>query len=298
MEESDKKTILERIQRGEFLVSVQIDPPGAASSEKFMGMIDDLIKAGVRLVDINSSRRISHDSIQLASALYQRGLEVIPHVTTRDSSLNGLVNQILAAYGLNKVRNFLVITGDPYEGSQAIVPFEGVFQTDAMGALKAFDTHLRKNSERRHRDLIFAAAVNQNEPDLKKEGGRLKEKEEAGADFFMSQPVFSQEQVLALLDFFCKYSRKPLIIGVWPLIHWKTLEVIYAGKIVGVSLPHEIYKDAAAFQENEIALREWTLDRTEDLIEYVRGLGLAQGVYIVAPARNPLLILGLIKKVV
>lgn len=295
MEESSKKTILERIQRGEFLVSVQIDPPGAANSEKFMGMIDDLIKAGVRLVDINSSRRISHDSIQLASWLSQKGLEVIPHVTTRDSSLNGLVNQILAAYDLSNVRNFLVITGDPYEGSQAIVPFEGVFQTDAAGALRAFDTHLRKNSALR-RNLIFAAAVNQNEPDLKKEGERLKEKEEAGADFFMSQPVFSQEQILGLLDFFRTYSEKPLLIGIWPVMHWKTIEVISSGKVVGVILPSRICEEAAVFRENENELQKWALARAERLIEFLRGLGRAQGVYIVAPLRNPLFLRELIIK--
>jgi len=292
-----KAKILERMLHGEFLISVQIDPPGLANAEKFNEMMDELIKNRVTLVDINSSRRISHDSIQLASILSQKGLEVIPHITTRDSSINGLINQILAAYDLNKVNNFLVITGDPYEASQAIVPFEGVFQTDAVGALSAFDTNLRKVGAEIRRDLTFAAAVNQNEEDLKGEGKWIREKEKAGADFFMSQPVFSEEQALMLIDFFSRYSSVPLLVGVWPLIHYKTIEAISKGKVVGVVLPPEIYKEAETYQEDENALREWALDKTERLIAFIKNLGLAYGVYIVAPARNPLLILELIKKV-
>ena len=95
---SRKQGLLERIKEREFLVSVQLDPPRISNIDDFKRSLIRLKKAGVKLVDINSSRKLSHDSIQLSVFLAQMGFEVIPHVTTRDSSINGLMNQILSAY--------------------------------------------------------------------------------------------------------------------------------------------------------------------------------------------------------
>ena len=146
----------------DFVVSVQIDPPASRELEEFKSVIAALLAIGVRIVDINSSRRISHDSIQLAVALAQIGLTTIPHVTTRDSSVNGLLNQIFSAYEWGGVRDFLFITGDSYEASQAIIPSRGVFQTDSIGAIDACNKHLRKNPKLQLA-LSLYAAVNQNE---------------------------------------------------------------------------------------------------------------------------------------
>lgn len=283
-----------RLKQGEFVVSVQIDPPGTADISNFEKTIQELKNLGVWLVDINSSRRISHDSIQLAMLLSQMGLEVIPHVTTRDSSINGLLNQALAAYAWAKVRNFLVLTGDPYEASGAVVPFKGVFQTDAVGALAAFDEHLRKGPKLKL-DLTLAAAVNQNEPNLSREGKRIWQKSQSGADFFMSQPTFNPGQVLQLTKFYRRYLSKPLLVGIWPLIDFATVEKIRRGKIVGVKIPDDVYQQAQKF-ENEDDLALWGLGGAYELIEFIRKGSYANGVYIVAPLRNPLLIKNLLEK--
>ena len=290
---SGHKTLLTRMQNGEFLVSIQIDPPDAGSTAEFRAALHDLDRAGAKLIDINSSRRVSHDSIQLAVMLAQRGFEAIPHVTTRDSSINGLLNQVLAAYEWGSVRNFLVITGDPYEAAQAVIPSRGVFQTDAAGAIKAFDKHLRKHPQRKL-PVTFAAAVNQNERDLAKEGKQICEKESAGADFFMSQPVFDRVQAQHLFDFYGQHSERPLLVGVWPFAKFKTVEAIAAGRIVGVELPDGLHHEAAMSSDSDDELLGWSIKRTFSLIEFLRESGRARGVYIVAPSRNPLLLIGLI----
>lgn len=290
-----KNNLLDRMAGGEFLISIQIDPPGTNKTAEFKNVVDQLIASGVELVDINSSRRISHDSIQLATALARCGLDVIPHVTTRDSSINGLINQVFAAYAWGPVRNFLMIAGDPYEASQAMAPSHGVFQTDAVGALRAFDTHLRKN-DKLLLDITLAAATNQNESDLTREGKRIQEKQSAGADFFMSQPVFSKNQALHLFDFYQTHSRKPLLVGIWPLINPKTARAIREGRIVGVVLPDEIYQEAHG-REDETEFERWGIEKAYALIEWIRKSKKAQGVYIVAPLRNPLLLNDLFQKI-
>lgn len=289
------KGIMERMAEGEFLVSVQIDPPGAGKFTEFQDMIACLKEAGVTLVDINSSRRISHDSIQLGIALSQTGFEVIPHITTRDSSINGLLNQVFAAYEWAELRNFLVITGDPYEEHQSVVPSQGVFQTDSIGALRAFDMRLRRD-QRFNLPILFAAAVNQNEPDIVEEHKRLHAKREV-ADFFMSQPVFTEKQADTLFRFYCANSARPLLVGVWPLINARTIHVIHEGRVAGVMLAHEEYEEAERIKTDESALHIWGIKKAEELIAYIKRSGHAQGVYVVAPARNPRSILPFLKEI-
>jgi len=279
----------------DFVVSVQIDPPATRKLNDFKRVMAILLASGVRIVDVNSSRRISHDSIQLAVALAQMGFITIPHVTTRDSSLNGLLNQIFAAYEWGGVRDFLFITGDPYEASQSITPSRGIFQTDSIGAIEACDKYLRKDLKLQL-DLTFYAAVNQNEADLACEGERLKAKESAGADFFMSQPVFSKKQALCLFDFYEKHSKKPLLVGIWPLIHPKTISSIHEKRIVGVCLDDETWAQAARHTADQSKLQNWGLKRAYDLVEFICASKRAQGVYIVAPARNPLILLDTLRE--
>ncbi len=293
-----KKTqnLLKRFaRRNSFHISVQLDPPSPGTMHSFRNSLNILREAGVKLFDVNSSRRLCHDSIQLASELVGKSSEVIAHVTTRDSSINGLLNQILAAYELNRLRHFLIITGDPYEAGQAIFPSRGVFQTDSIGALKTIDWQFRKNLAH-PLDIVLAAAVNQNAGNRALEGERIGEKISAGADFFMSQPVFDAEQASNLFDFYGAYSSKPILVGVWPLMHLKTIENIKAGAIDGVSLSDEACHGLLDNFTNEHELREQSIAKTIELLRYVKSSGKAAGVYIVAPSRNPLLLLPCLKK--
>lgn len=281
-----KKRLIERLRSDEFLVSVQLDPPGAAQTfESFSQVIAELKKHGVWLIDVNSSRKVSHDSIQVAVALARFGFEVIPHVTTRDASVNGVVNQILAAYDWACVENYLVITGDPYEVDQSIIPSHGVFQTNSIGALRAIHAHLRE--KKRADEIVLAASVNQYEIDSAAEKKKLSEKIQAGADFFMSQPVFSHTQVGKLYDLYYRLTDKPLLVGIWPLLNQKTVQKIRDGAIVGVALPDDVYTAARSFGDNKEALYEWGIGQMKCLIERLSEDKRARGVYIVAPARDP-----------
>jgi 5,10-methylenetetrahydrofolate reductase len=287
-----RKALSERMRDGEFLISVQIDPPGKGKFSDFIKTMRILKKFGVRLLDINSSRRVSHDSIQLACELSRMGFETIPHVTTRDSSVNGLMNQILAAYDWGRVKSFLIITGDPYEENQAVVPGRGIFQIDSVGAISMFVLHLRTTFGRK---IELAAAANQHEENFFE---RMRMKIAAGTDFFMSQPVFTKKQVNELFEkYLAVASGYPLLVGIWPLLHRRTVEIIHGGAVTGVVLPDDAYEEALqvdSSDENGNRLWEWGMERAQELIGYVASSKGAQGVYIVAPLRNPLSVLPLV----
>lgn len=279
---SERPKLLTRMLGGEFLKSIQIDPPKTNSPEELFSDVELLKKAGVRIVDVNASRRLSLDSIQLASSLTHVGLQVIPHVTTRDGTTASLMNKILGAYTLASIQNFLVISGDSYVSAAADTG--GVFQTDSINALKEIDSHLRNSNLALN--LTLGAAVNQN-GHHEIEGDRVEAKIRAGADFFMSQPVFTPKQAELAYRFYRQYADKPLVMGIWPLTHLHTVENIRNNKVTGVSIPDEVYEEATGYQNDAEALRDWTMRKTSELVRFVEENGLAQGVYIVAPLKKP-----------
>ena len=276
---------------GEFLMSIQLDPPVSGNTYDFRAMVKPLVDAGATLFDINSSRRVSHDSIQLAAELSRSDLDVIPHVTLRDSSISGIANQMLAAYAWSGVGSYLVISGDPHDEEKAVFPSRGIFQTHAAEAIKIFDEHLHKSG--RAPDMEFAAAFNQSEEEPIAEVNRAKEKKAAGADFFMSQPVFDLEQAIGLRMLFAEVEA-PLIAGIWPLMDKKTIEKIRKNEIFGVELPERVYKSATILEDGN--LEEWGIAKASNLIAEIKKNGLACGVYVVAPFKSPKLILPLIRE--
>ncbi|NUR76316.1 MAG: bifunctional homocysteine S-methyltransferase/methylenetetrahydrofolate reductase, partial [Thermoleophilia bacterium] len=103
---------------GEFVVSVQLDPP-------LGGRVDGLVEAArtiresgkAHVVDVNDNPRArARMSGLMASAVIQReaGIEVIPHLTPRDSTIAGLESQLLGAHA-EGLRNVLAVTGDAPE---------------------------------------------------------------------------------------------------------------------------------------------------------------------------------------
>lgn len=288
----ERNVLFDQLGSGEFIVSAQIDPPSEIppdqTLEKLYEEIPALKGAGIKVIDVNSSRRLSHDSISLSYTLSKDfSLEVIPHITPRDASLLGVMRQIVSAS--KEIKNFLIIRGDPHEESETS---KNVFHSDAVGLISAIDINLRKPGL--GLDLKLGAALNQYNG-LLHEAERIKLKEEVGTNFFMSQPVFDKKQTVFTNEFFKKYSSAPLILGVWPIISPRTLESIHAGKIAGVVIPEEVYEEYKAKTDPE-ELREYGVFKAVELIKYIKAQKLANGVYVVAPFRKPSQIAELITK--
>ncbi len=287
------RSINERLASKEFLVSVQIDPPKPDQLDDFNRTINVLADIGVDLVDINSSRRLCHDSLLLAAFLKGLGLEVIPHITTRDSTINGLLSQIATANQLHRVKNFLVITGDSYSPGANLNNSPGVFESDSVGLIGVAMEKLKLTAGL---DLTLLAAVNQNNPDMELEKLRLKQKIVAGAGMFMSQPVFDETQLKELLDFYKYHTSLPLLVGVWPLVDSKTLRAIEDGKVSGVVIPRAVSDESKRLCKDPEGLRNWGLAKALRLVQEAKDK-MADGVYIVAPSRQPLRILDFLKEV-
>src|SRR6201990_797422 len=113
------ETQLARMLRdGEFVISVQVDPPLGANPEALIETahaVRDSRRA--QFVDVNDNPRArARMSGIMASVAIERltGVETIPHLTPRDTTVNGLESVLLGAHA-EGVRNILAVTGDPPE---------------------------------------------------------------------------------------------------------------------------------------------------------------------------------------
>ena len=103
---------------GEFVVSVQLDPPLGGSVAGLIEAARTIRESGkAHVVDVNDNPRArARMSGMIASAAIQReaGIEVIPHLTPRDSTIAGLESLLLGSHA-EGLRNVLAVTGDAPE---------------------------------------------------------------------------------------------------------------------------------------------------------------------------------------
>src|SRR3984893_10572319 len=127
-----------KLQAKEFAVCVEIDPPKGISLDRIFEQVDKIMASRkVDAIDINSGAmaRVGMDALMTAGALEARGVETVPHLTTRDYNIIGLQAMLLGAWTVGGVRNVLAITGDP--PSVGDYPeTSGVYEVDSVGLVK------------------------------------------------------------------------------------------------------------------------------------------------------------------
>src|SRR5215217_138430 len=109
--EEQRETGLSRaLREGEWVISVQLDPPLGGSSRGLVEVAQALHDSGkVGFVDINdnATARAGMSALMVSAAIErQAGIETIPHLTTRDWTVMGLESMLLGAHA-EGVRNVL-----------------------------------------------------------------------------------------------------------------------------------------------------------------------------------------------
>ena len=282
------------LREGRFVTSVQVDPPLGANYEGLLEIAAAVHAAGA-YVDINdnATARVGMHPLIVAAALERRvGIETIPHLTPRDSTVMGLESVLLGAHA-EGVRNLLAVTGDPpeigdYPGSG------GVYEVDSIG-LTHLVSHLNRGENFNGKAIdaptsFFAGvAVNPIADDPDEELDRFRRKIEAGARFAMTQIVFEVGQVEALLERLGGASPVPVIAGVFPLTSYR-LALRLHNEVPGIVVPDALQ---AALRDAGPGEREVGFAHARELLAALRDV--AAGVYVVAPYRQPLSVLELLE---
>jgi homocysteine S-methyltransferase len=196
-----------RLREGEFAISVQVDPPLGANPEALIETARAVRESGRgQFVDVNDNPRArARMSGIMASVAIERftGIETIPHLTPRDTTITGLESLLLGAHA-EGVRNILAVTGDPpeagdYPGTHAVYEVDSIGLVELIAKLNAGeDWHGRAIDA--PTTFFPGVAVNPTADDLGLEAERFLRKVAAGARFAMTQILFDLEALDAFRE--------------------------------------------------------------------------------------------------
>jgi methionine synthase I (cobalamin-dependent)/5,10-methylenetetrahydrofolate reductase len=293
--EPEHETLLQRkLREGEFVVSVEIDPPRGGTAVAMLELATTLKDSGhVDVVDVNDNPRArARMSGLIASATIERvvGIETIPHLTPRDLSVAGLESALLGAHA-EGIRNVLAVTGDPPEAGD-YPGARGVYEVDSIG-LSRIITSMNAGEDFNGREIdaptsfFLGVAVNPAADDLDWELDRFEQKVEAGAKFAMTQVLFDLSYLEAFLERLGGASPIPLLVGIFYVKSYQ-LALRLHNEVPGIVVPDHVQArlhDAGANAGEEgLALARELLEASGEL---------AAGVYIIPPFRQPLAALDL-----
>ena len=212
------------LREEEWVVSVELDPPKGGSLDGLVEVTRTLQESGrVGFVDVNDNpmARARMNALMTASTLQREvGIETIPHVTPRDTTVMGLEGVLLGAHA-EGVRNVLAVTGDPphvgdYPGSRGVYEVDSIGLVQLLAGLNRGEDYVGKALDA-PTEFFVGVAVNPSADDLDLELDRFRRKIDAGAHFAMTQAIFDVE----LLDRFVERLGGswpiPVLLGVWPL---------------------------------------------------------------------------------
>ena len=284
-----RETELQRLlNTNEFVVSIQLDPPLGGDNHALLEAARTIRDSGhAHVVDVNDNPRArARMSGLMASVAIERfaGIETIPHLTPRDSTVTGLESQLLGAHA-EGVRNILAVTGDPPE--EADYPgARGVYEVDAIGLTELL-AQLNRGEDFRGRAIdaptqfFVGVAVNPTADDLDVELDRFRRKLEAGAQFAMTQVLFDASYLDAFLERLGGDSPIPLLVGVWALPSLQLAQRIH-NEVPGIVVPDHVQ---AALRDAGSDAARVGAEVARNVIEEARTR--ARGVYVVAPFRLP-----------
>jgi methionine synthase / methylenetetrahydrofolate reductase(NADPH) len=252
VEREPESKFWKKLQKNEFTVCVEIDPPKGLSLDRIFELVDRIMASGkVDAIDINSGAmaRVGMDALIVAGALEARGVETVPHLTTRDFNIIGLQAMLLGAWTVGGVRNVLAITGDP--PSVGDYPeASGVYEVDSVGLVKILH-RLNQGTDWAGKTLggatnfAIGVAVNPVSDDLESEIERFHAKVEAGAHYAMTQPLFDPEHWYAFLKKLGGKPAIPILIGIWPLNSYKQA-LRLNNEVPGIVIPQPVLKSLEA----------------------------------------------------
>jgi methionine synthase / methylenetetrahydrofolate reductase(NADPH) len=288
-EAPDETRLARMLREGEWVVSVQIDPPLGGSNDGMLEIARALKETGgAQFVDINDNprARARMSGIMTAVAIEREvGLETIPHQTPRDSTISGLESLLLGAHA-EGVRNILAVTGDPPEEGD-YPGAGGVYHVDAIGLVQIIerlnrgeDYHGRAIDAPTH--FFTGVAVNPTADDLDLELRRFEQKLEAGAKYAMTQILFDIAYLDAFFERFGGPSPIPLLVGVWPLRSHQ-LALRLHNEVPGIVVPDHIQRALLDAGPNA---PDVGASLAHELV--AQSSERAAGVYVVAPFRQPL----------
>lgn len=282
--EAPPSELAQKLAQGRFVISVEMDPPRGLSTHKLVAAASLLREAGADVINVADTpmARMRMSAWAVCDVVQRQvGIETTLHFPTRGRNLLRVQGDLLAAHALG-IRNVFVVMGDP----TAIGDYpEAMDNYDLVpsGLIKLIKQGFNLGVDHsgvsigQPTQFFVGAALNLVPAEQEKEMKNLRRKLRAGADFFITQPIYRAEDGERFLE---EYARlygalgRPLLVGILPLVTLRHARFLHH-EVPGIFIPEEIQErleragDGAAQVGVEIAV---------ELIEKIKPW--AQGVYL------------------
>ncbi len=261
----------EKLLRGEKVIAVELDPPYDAESSKLLSHAERLQDYPVDVLTFADSPmgRSRADSVLTALHIADKtNMQVIPHVCCRDKNMIAMRSLLLGAH-MNGLRNLLLVTGDPVPSDSRKL-ITGVFDYNSIRLMQYVS---EMNEELFPEDrFFFGGALNYNFPNAEQVAERMKKKIEAGASFFLTQPIFSAADI-ERIAWLKERTGAKIIGGLLPPVS-KRNALFIRNEMAGMDIPDEVlnkYHDSMTREEGEEAGARIASQIMKQLEPYVAG---------------------------
>ena len=244
---AEKSSLARKLATGQWVHTVEIVPPQGYLLAQTVEKSRLCAEAGFDAVNIPDGPRASSRVSPLVTACKIQegaGIETILHFCCRDKNLIGMQADLLGCAAMD-INNILFITGDPPKLGD--YPFaSGVFDMDSIGMVRV-QSRLNRGVDLAGKPIdaptraFIAVGADPNAIDMEREIRRSQEKIEAGAEAFITQPVFDVGPLLRFIDAIpeLRDGRIPLIAGIWPLASYRNAEFMQ-NEVPGVVIPESV----------------------------------------------------------
>ncbi len=252
------------------LIAVELAPPFGSDDEKIMDAAHLLKRSGVDVLTFpdSPSGRTRADSVLMAEKVTREtGMCVMPHICCRDKNAIAMRSQLLGAH-INDIHNFLVITGDPIP-TMVRSSVKSVFNFDSVGLMRIMGD--MNDEQFVESPVTYGGAINQTRLNLDMEIKRVKKKMEAGATFFLTQPICTNEGALRVRRIKEETGAR-ILCGIMPFVSLKNATFI-KNEMTGIDVDDEVlsrYREDMTKAEGEevgIELAKEIMEMTKDFAD-------------------------------
>ncbi len=276
--------LAQKLAAGKFTICVEMNPPRGLSTHKLLAGASLLYDSGADVINVADSpmARMRMSAWAVCDVVQRKiGVETTLHFPTRGRNLLRVQGDLLAAHAIG-LRNVFVVMGDPTSigdypeatDNYDLVP-SGLIKLIKQGFNMGMDHS--GTSIGQPTNFFVGAALNLCPQDMDTEVKNLHRKIKAGADFFLTQPIYRADDGPNLIKAFeAKHGilNKPILAGILPLVSAKHANFLHH-EVPGVFIPEEARKRIESAGENSAKVG---VELAVELIEGIKGW--AGGIYI------------------
>jgi len=273
-----RNDLIEKIDRGQKIIAVELDPPIDTDIDFFMDSarkLQELEVDAITIADCPIARARVDSSLMACKLKRELGITPIPHLTCRDRNINA-TKALLLGLNIEGINNVLVVTGDPIPTAQRD-EVKGVFSFNSA-ILASYISNLNES--------VFASpfnicgALNVNAKNFDHQLQYAQKKIANGVSMFLTQPVLSGSAIDNLKRASQELPAR-ILGGILPVMSYKNA-CFMNNEISGIRVAQEImeqYQDVSKEEADRLAVKI-SIDMAQAISPYVHGY------YLITPFKR------------